>query len=175
MVPFSPSSGSLACSEPRNTPEDWPSATYELKIRIHFIKDHNTIFVLLVCVSVLVCHHLYDETFSWLAVGESRAVIIVIKHSDEGCACGAARGRTTVLNHHHQLVARLLLSVQSSPCTDLTWGEKDLDERGFMQRHTFRALELWWKLSEPAHFDQRHTSNIYAQCWCTKTCARTQI
>lgn len=70
-------------------------------------------------------HHLYDEMFARLAVDESRVIVVIVQDGDECRACGAARGRTSVLNHHHQLVARLLLSVQSSPCTDLTWGVEE--------------------------------------------------
>lgn len=64
-------------------------------------------------------------------MSESRVIIIVVQDSDEGGACGATGRRTSVLNHHHQLVTRLLLSVQNRPCTDLTWGEKGVDERDF--------------------------------------------
>lgn len=84
---------------------------------------------------LVLCHHLYDEILARLAVGESGIIVVVIQHGDEGRARGATRGRASILNHHHQLVARLLLSVQSGPCTDLTWGQKEVDERDFMPGH----------------------------------------
>lgn len=62
-------------------------------------------------VFLVLCLHLYDEVFAWLAMSESGVIVVVIQDSDEGCSCGATRGRTSVLNHHHQLVTRLLLSV----------------------------------------------------------------
>ena len=72
--------------------------------------------------SLVLWRHLYNEILARLAVCESGIVVVVIQHGDEGRARGAARGGTSILNHHHQLVAGLLLSVQSGPCADLTWG-----------------------------------------------------
>lgn len=71
-------------------------------------------------VFLVLCYHLYDKVFARMAVSESRVIVVVIQDSNEGCACGTTGGRTPVLNHHHQLVTRLLLSVQNSPCTDFT-------------------------------------------------------
>lgn len=65
-------------------------------------------------------YHLYDEVFARQTVSESGVVVVFIEDGDEGCARGAAGWRASVLDQHHQLVARLLLSVQNSPCTDLT-------------------------------------------------------
>lgn len=87
------------------------------------------------CLSFFLVYHLYYEVFAWHAVRESRVIVVVIKDGDEGCARSTTGRGTSILNHHYQLVARLLLPVQKSPCTDLTWGQKGVDDRDFMLRH----------------------------------------
>lgn len=81
-------------------------------------------------------YHLYDEVFARQAVSESGVVVVFIEDGDEGRARGAAARGASVLDQHHQLVARLLLSVQNSPCTDLTWRQKEGDEWDFVLRHS---------------------------------------
>lgn len=85
---------------------------------------------------LVAAYHLYDEVFARQAVSESGVVVVFIEDGDEGCAGGTAGGGTSVLDQHHQLVARLLLSVQNGPCTDLTWRQKEVDEWDFVLRHS---------------------------------------
>lgn len=81
---------------------------------------------------LVLCYHLYDEVFARQAVSESGVIVVVVEDGDEGCACGTTGRGTSILNHQYQLVTRLLLPVQNSPCTDLTWGEEGVDEKDFM-------------------------------------------
>lgn len=63
--------------------------------------------------------HLQQQLPVGPAVAERRSVVVVIQHGDVSRAGGAPGGRSPVLDHHHQLVARLLLSVQAQTGADL--------------------------------------------------------
>lgn len=88
----------------------------------------NTILYTFPCqpLCLVVSCYLYDETFARQAVCVHGVVVVFIEDGDEGCACGAARGGTPIMNQHRQLVTRLLLSVQNSPSTDFTWRQKSM-------------------------------------------------